>query len=346
MEDFICRTCANPADLACICDKNPVFCFKDFAMHTEIESGHHKSISLSKIRFERTCKASLKKINQVKNELINKSEYLIRAIKSITKNHLSKLLENSSQIKRLQSKEDYSDNSNKEVESYGYVDIKQVLLDDFNEIAKSYLCILSNGIVILPSKFNIDEAIKEAKARAEKEAKAREAKEAKAREEKEAKARAEKEAKAREEKEAKARVEKEEFTKRSEELLNSIEPLDRDFNNMKNEIECYFQMATEVEINDRVDIENTLKTIVHYNEIFKQAKNDLRKAVNLEISVAEMISINNHAFNLIRDLNDISQSCKSFLAMFKELSSNCMISGNFLALKITNDKQYYFLCNF
>ena len=210
MEDFICRMGPEPADLACICDTNPVFCFKHFAEHTEIESGHHKAILLSKIHFERTCKASLKKINQVKDELIHKSGYLIQAILSITKNHLSKLLQFSSQIERLQSKEDYSDNSNKEVEAYGHVDIKQMLLDDFNEIAKSYLCILSNGVAILPSKFNIDEAIKEAKAEKEKE--------------------------------------KEEFAKRSEELLNSIEPLDRDFNHMKNEIEYYFQKVIEAEI--------------------------------------------------------------------------------------------------
>ena len=105
---------------------------------------------------------------------------------SITKNHLPK----------LQSDEDYSDNSNKEVEAYGHIDIKQVLLDDFNEIAKSYLCILSNGVAILPSKFNIDEA----KLRAENEEFAR----------------------------------RQENMRRSEELLNSIEPLDRDFSQVKN----------------------------------------------------------------------------------------------------------------
>ena len=57
MENLICRTCAKPANAACICDKNSAFCLEHFVKHTEIESGYHKSIPLSKIRFERTCKA-------------------------------------------------------------------------------------------------------------------------------------------------------------------------------------------------------------------------------------------------------------------------------------------------
>ena len=112
-------------------------------------------------------------------------------------------------------------------------------------------------------------------------------------------------------------------------------------------IEYYFQKVIEAKINDRVVIENTLKTVVDYNEIIRQEKNNLRKAVNLEISAAEMISINNRVFNRIRDLNDISQSCKSFLGLFKKLESEDFINSEiFKALKITNDKQYYFFCNF
>ena len=115
---------------------------------------------------------------------------------------------------------------------------------------------------------------------------------------------------------------------------------------MKNKIEDYLQKVTKAGIKDRVVIENTLKTVVDYNEKFRQAKIDLRKAVNLEISTEEMIFINNHAFNLIQDINDISQSCKSFLALFKQLESDGDINSDYYgALKITDDKQYYFYCN-
>ena len=115
---------------------------------------------------------------------------------------------------------------------------------------------------------------------------------------------------------------------------------------MKTEIEAYIQRVTKAGIKDKAIIENTHKTVVEFIEILKQGNVNLRKSANSEISVEEMIFVNNNAFNLIQDLNQITQSCKSFLAMFKDLSDDGNIDKYFQALKITNDKQYYFFCNF
>ena len=85
-----CRICQKQAVITCKCDKNT---------HVETSGGQHETIKLKKVHneFLEKCKFNLEKINQVKSEIIRRSNNMIEAILAITKFQLSKILNNSDQ---------------------------------------------------------------------------------------------------------------------------------------------------------------------------------------------------------------------------------------------------------
>ena len=137
MED-ICRICQKRADVTCICNKNLRFCFEHVVEHCDTPKGQHKSINLKVFKFVEKCKFNLEKINQVKSEIIRRSNYMIKAILAITDFQLSTILNNYDQIKNILKNKNFSDEIIQMIEDYGNIEIKETELDEFSEIAKNY----------------------------------------------------------------------------------------------------------------------------------------------------------------------------------------------------------------
>ena len=108
MED-ICRICQKRADATCICNKNLRFCFKHLVEHLDTPKGQHKSINLKIFKFVEKCKFNLEKINQVKSEIIRRSNHMVEAILAITKFELSTILNNYDQINNILKNKYFSD---------------------------------------------------------------------------------------------------------------------------------------------------------------------------------------------------------------------------------------------
>ena len=136
--EYICRICQKRADAICICNENLRFCFEHVAEHLDTPKGQHKSISLKMFKFAEKCKFNLEKINQVKSEIIRRSNYMIEAILAITKFQLSIILNNSDQIKNILKNKKFSDEIIHMIGEYGNIEIKESELDDFSKIAKNY----------------------------------------------------------------------------------------------------------------------------------------------------------------------------------------------------------------
>ena len=98
-----CSICQKQSVMTCKCDKNLSFCFSHMNFHLETSGGQHETIELKKLHneFLEKCKFNLEKINQVKSEIIRRSNNMIEAISAITKFQLSKILNNSDQIKNI-----------------------------------------------------------------------------------------------------------------------------------------------------------------------------------------------------------------------------------------------------
>ena len=143
MED-ICRICQQRADVTCTCNKNLRFCFEHAAEHLDTSNGEHKSINLKMLKFVEKCKFNLEKINQVKSEIIRRSNYMIKAILAITKLQLSAILNNYDQIKSILKNKNPSIEIIQMIEDYGNIEIKETELDEFSEVAKNYLSVLIN----------------------------------------------------------------------------------------------------------------------------------------------------------------------------------------------------------
>ena len=135
-----CKICQKQAVFTCKCDKNLWFCFNHMNAHLEPSGGQHETIKLEKLHneFLEKCKFNLEKINQVKSEIIRRSNYMIEAILAITKFQLSKILKNSDQIKNILKNKKFSDEIIHMIGEYGNIEIKESELDDFSKIAKNY----------------------------------------------------------------------------------------------------------------------------------------------------------------------------------------------------------------
>ena len=140
----ICRICQKRAIGICICNKNLLFCFEHMVEHLDTPKGQHKPISLKMLKFVEKCKFNLEKINQVKSEIIRRSNYMIKAILAITDFQLSTILNNYDQIKNILKNKNSSDEIIQMIEDYGNIEIKETELDEFSEIAKNYLSVLIN----------------------------------------------------------------------------------------------------------------------------------------------------------------------------------------------------------
>ena len=152
--------CLKQADATCICEKNLFLCFEHFVTHFQTSEGQHRLINLKVLQneFYKKCNFNLEKINVAKSNLISRSNYMIEAILRITKTQLSVISKNDNSIKNILINKDFSDKFLQMVDEYGNVKIKEYALDDFNEIAKNYLCVLINGSEFLPSDLNPSEA--------------------------------------------------------------------------------------------------------------------------------------------------------------------------------------------
>ena len=305
------------------------FCREHFDNHSTVRRGDHRPIKLSRIYRDKRCSFNLEKLNKIKIDIINRSNFLVQTILSITECYLSKISYNSNQIKEILKKNNWSHETDKMIEEYGNIELKEIQINKFTEIAKNYLCVLANGIEILPSTFNITQTIKGAKRNAKEKEK-------------------EKEKGTRNQsvfREAKNKKPDNMIgiLRKSKELLNLIELLEVNFNDIIIEIERHIQKVIGARINDKVVIKNAFATVVNSIEMIEESHSNLISSVNGDISTEKMIIINNNASDLIPSLNEIAQSSKSLLKMFKMLEDNGDISNyRFDALKITIDKKYYF----
>ena len=308
-----CSKCGIPADVSCICENNLFFCYKHAVEHEKKTAGKHKLISFAEVNLYKKCKLNLENIKQAKSKLIERSNSLIQSILSITKTQITSMVSNYNKIENFLKNEEFNDEISAMIDECGDVVIKDAPLDHFNEIVKNYLCVSVHGTEILPSAFNIVEALREF---------------------------------LRKEELAKEKIRKKVFQVKSESLLNSAKTFELDLRNMQTEIETYIKEFTKASISDKIIIENTLVTIVDLVNTLQQQSNMLRSAVSFEISEEEMVVINNDTTNLIPYLIDITQSCKSLLVMIKFIKDMGYLSSQvFSSLKITNDRQYYFFCN-
>ena len=153
MED-ICRICQRRADVTCICNEELRFCFEHVVEHLNTSKGQHKSTNLKMLKFGERCKFNLEKINQVKSEIIRRSNYMVEAILAITKLQLSTILNNYDKIKNILKNQNFSDEIIQNIENYGNIEIKETELNEFSEIAKNYLSVLINENEFLSSALN------------------------------------------------------------------------------------------------------------------------------------------------------------------------------------------------
>ena len=139
-----------------------------------------------------------------------------------------------------------------------------------------------------------------------------------------------------------------EASKRSGELLNSTTIFETDFKTMKTQLDGFVQRLQKVNTPDRVEVERTLGTLTEFIGMLEERNARLRKSVNHELNGEEAVNMNNETTALIAHLNEFNQICKSCLAML--VACNTQVAnidiGYWKSFKITNDKQYYFCCNF
>ena len=134
-------------------------------------------------------------------------------------------------------------------------------------------------------------------------------------------------------------------SKRSGELLNSTAVFETDFKTMKTQIDGFLERMKKAGTPDTAEVERTQGTLAQFIGVLEGINIRLRKAVNGEINGEEAVNMNAETTTLIVHLTEFNQICKSFLVLLNGQGSN-IDSGYAKSFKITNDKQYYFYCNF
>ena len=132
---------------------------------------------------------------------------------------------------------------------------------------------------------------------------------------------------------------------KSKDLLNSTESFEKELTSMKVKLERFIQLFSEYEVKDKEVVEKTLVDIVKSIERIRQQLDSLSRVIKFKANAEEAQSVTNEAANFILYLKETMKLCNSLLAMLKTLKKEGSIN-DLDALKITNDKQYYFCCNF
>ena len=116
--------------------------------HLETSEGQHKAIylkdELKRLEFLEKCKFNLENIKKVKDDINLRSKYLIEVILKITEVQLSKIVNNSDQIKNILKNNNFSDEIIHKVEKYGNIKMLESNLYEFQGIAAQYLTVFIN----------------------------------------------------------------------------------------------------------------------------------------------------------------------------------------------------------
>ena len=154
MED-ICEVCQKSAEITCSCDTSVRYCSKDYVFVHKLSRENHIPIELSKRRQEIYQKfiSTIKTLNEVKFQIINKSDQLVHIIQLITSKKISlikKIIDacvNASKSKNL--------DTEKMFKSYQNIEFKQSDLESFVQISTKNFLIFKNDNEIIDSELEI-----------------------------------------------------------------------------------------------------------------------------------------------------------------------------------------------
>ena len=125
-----CIKCGKPAKVICICNTSLWYCNSHGIDHTTTRN--HKLIKLVKYQLNEGIRLKRKKLDKRRSDIIFRSYYSIKVIKSLAICELSQIQYKYTQIEKLQATENPDSNTFMELENYGNIEIPRSNLDELD----------------------------------------------------------------------------------------------------------------------------------------------------------------------------------------------------------------------